>query len=530
MKKDSRNERDDAVSFVRSFRFALAVLCCFVTMNVYAQRVAMSMAVVCMVNHTAVKMMRLDAPLYSSSSSLTTATPGEWQRNESDDAIEQLQSPCDNNGNNFVAGGNRSRTMDGPFAWPKAVQGHVLGSFFVGYTVSQIPSALMAQRLGAKWVLFAYLGASTLATLLTPAAATLGYAAVIAARIVCGIGSGALFPGITAIWSQWAPPMERSRLAMVSFTGTMIGEVLAMSLSGFLCKHGFDDGWSSIFYTYGASSAVALIMWAVIASNSPATNRFISNKEKLYILKRLAGESSKQSLSLSEMPWRRIMTSWPVWAIVVASLCMDWGGFTLMTSIPTFYREVLVFDVQSNGLFSALPSLGVWTGSLTSSFVADHLRSRKFLSTTVTRKLFTFVGMLGSALLLVGVSFLGCSQKQLAVALMPLSTTFIGLALSGFFVNHMDIAPPYAGTLMGVSNGISAAAGFFAPPLAAVLTVAQTRESWQVVFFITAGVFTLGGVVYCVLGSGVIQPWAVEHRALTVDVALGPTDDQTPSA
>jgi len=40
------------------------------------------------------------------------------------------------------------------------------------------------------------------------------------------------------------------------------------------------------------------------------------------------------------------------------------------------------------------------------------------------------------------------------------------------------------------------------------LYLQQTRESWQVVFSITAGMFTLGGVMFCVLGSGVIQPWA----------------------
>ena len=80
--------------------------------------------------------------------------------------------------------------------------------------------------------------------------------------------------------------------------------------------------------------------------------------------------------------------------------------------------------------------------------------------------------MLGSAVFLVGLSFLGCTQKALAVSLMALSTAFSGVGLCGFFVNHMDIAPAYAGTLMGLSNGISAVAGFIAPPLAAVLTVA----------------------------------------------------------
>jgi len=79
--------------------------------------------------------------------------------------------------------------QDGPFAWPKEIQGHILGSFFYGYLVSQIPAGLMAERLGAKWVLFGFLSLSTLATMLTPAAARLGYQALIAVRIAAGIGS-----------------------------------------------------------------------------------------------------------------------------------------------------------------------------------------------------------------------------------------------------------------------------------------------------------------------------------------------------
>ena len=59
--------------------------------------------------------------------------------------------------------------------------------------VSQIPGGVMAEQLGAKWVLLGFLGLSTLATLLTPTAAKLGYQALIAVRIAAGIGSVSLF-------------------------------------------------------------------------------------------------------------------------------------------------------------------------------------------------------------------------------------------------------------------------------------------------------------------------------------------------
>jgi len=47
------------------------------------------------------------------------------------------------------------------------------------------------------------------------------------------------------------------------------------------------------------------------------------------------------------MPWRQIFSSGPVWGIIVANFCVDWGLYTYLTNIPTFFYEVLFFDIQS---------------------------------------------------------------------------------------------------------------------------------------------------------------------------------------
>lgn len=40
---------------------------------------------------------------------------------------------------------------------------------------------------------------------------------------------------------------------------------------------------------------------------------------------------------------------------------------------------------------------------------------------------------------------------------------FSGFAISGYNVNHLDIAPKYASILMGLSNGIGTLAGILCP-------------------------------------------------------------------
>jgi len=78
--------------------------------------------------------------------------------------------------------------------------------------------------------------------------------------------------------------------------------------------------------------------------------------------------------------------------------------------------------------------------------------------------------MFGAGLFLIGLSYLDCTQTKLAVLLLVLAVSMSGFVYSGYFVNHMDIAPQYAGTLMGIGNGIAAISGFVAPYIASRVT------------------------------------------------------------
>jgi len=51
----------------------------------------------------------------------------------------------------------------------------------------------------------------------------------------------------------------------------------------------------------------------------------------------------------------------------------------------------------------------------------------------------------------------------------------------------------------------------------------RTRESWQIVFFIAAGIYAVGGIVFCILTSGTIQPWA-GMSSIELDVAKSTTE------
>ena len=76
----------------------------------------------------------------------------------------------------------------------------------------------LANRFNAKHVIGWSLLISSVATILTPLAASFGIAYVIAARVLTGLGQGVVFPSTYALYAHWVPPRER---------GTLVGLVTA---------------------------------------------------------------------------------------------------------------------------------------------------------------------------------------------------------------------------------------------------------------------------------------------------------------
>lgn len=66
-----------------------------------------------------------------------------------------------------------------------------------------------------------------------------------------------------------------------------------------------------------------------------------------------------------------------------------------------------------------------------------------------------------------------------AITALTLGVAFSGFAISGYNVNHLDIAPRYASILMGMSNGIGTIAGLICPIAIDHITRGQVNKKQQ---------------------------------------------------
>lgn len=103
------------------------------------------------------------------------------------------------------------------FTWTPETIGVVDSSFFWGYIVTQIPGGYLASRLPANRIFGLAIGTSAFLNLLLPGAAQVHFGFVMVVRIMQGIVEGVTYPACHGMWRHWAPPLERSKLATISF-------------------------------------------------------------------------------------------------------------------------------------------------------------------------------------------------------------------------------------------------------------------------------------------------------------------------
>ena len=87
-----------------------------------------------------------------------------------------------------------------------------------------------------------------------------------------------------------------------------------------------------------------------------------------------------------------------------------------------------------------------------------------------------------------------------AIAIMCAGNAIGACVTGGFAVNHMDVAPRHAGTLMGITNTAGTIPGIIGVYVSGLIL--QATGSWALVFQVAAGVTLFGLVFYLIFGSG----------------------------
>ncbi|XP_027926398.1 ascorbate transporter, chloroplastic-like [Vigna unguiculata] len=378
--------------------------------------------------------------------------------------------------------------MSQEFKWNSATVGLIQSSFFWGYLLTQILGGIWADKLGGKLVLGFGVVWWSMATILTPIAARIGLPCLLIMRAFMGIGEGVAMPAMNNMLSKWIPVSERSRSLALVYSGMYLGSVVGLAFSPLLIQK---FGWPSVFYSFGSLGSIWFTLWLRKAYSSPKDDPDVGVEEKRLIL-----EGNVSNAPVSSIPWKLILSKAPVWALIISHFCHNWGTFILLTWMPTYYNQVLKFNLTESGLLCVLPWLTMAAFANIGGWIADTL-VRKGLSITTVRKIMQSIGFLGPAFFLSQLSHV--RTPAMAVLCMACSQGSDAFSQSGLYSNHQDIGPRYAGVLLGLSNTAGVLAGVFGT--AATGLILQ-RGSWNDVFKVAVALYIIGTLVWNIFSTG----------------------------
>lgn len=169
-------------------------------------------------------------------------------------------------------------------------------------------------------------------------------------------------------------------------------------------------------------------------------------------------------------------------------------------------------------MLSALPYLLQALVGWVAGFFFEYLIKNQILEINTIRKISNTIGFIGPALCLYGVTLVGCDATW-SVVLFILAMGFNGFVYSGYNVTHVDMAPDFAGTLMGITNCAATLPGIFAPYVVGLLLRdGSTLESWAIIFYISSAMYVVSAAIFVIFGSARLQPWGVAKCSPASDV------------
>jgi MFS transporter, ACS family, solute carrier family 17 (sodium-dependent inorganic phosphate cotransporter), other len=352
------------------------------------------------------------------------------------------------------------------------------------------PSGWLANRYGGRTLLAIALVVWSLFTFLTPIAASMSLAGLFVARIAMGLGEAASLPSVYNLLARWVPQSERSRAVAVNLAGIPLGTIFALSTSGWLITR---YGWPSVFYVFGGLGVLFVGVWLWQVYPRPSAHPGLSSGERAL----LAPLEAETAGTVQPVPWRKLLSSSAVWALVFNQFCSNWSLYLMLAWLPSYFRDVQHLSITGSGLFATGPWFCQFLGGNTAAYVADRLIARG-VSVTRVRKIMQCTGLLGGAAFLLLAS--QATTPGMALFLLCSAMGIGGLCWAGFGGNHLDIAPEYADILFGISNTAGTIPGIIG--VAATGWLLDLTGNYTAPFILAAGICVAGAMVWLVWGSG----------------------------
>ena len=251
-------------------------------------------------------------------------------------------------------------------------------TFFIGYTLFQIPGANYASNRSAKKLCF---WALVLWGLLSAVQGLLPQTWMLfVARFMLGVVESVVFPAMLVFLTHWFTKREKSRANTLLIVGNPLTMACGSAVSGYLIflfdQHRFFQlrGWQMMFVLEGLPSVVWAVIWWFTADDWPAEAKWLSRNEAAALQAKLDDEQREIS------PIKNYWAAFADTRVILLSFmyfCWSIGTYGFVFWLPKIVKDGSGTNIAVTGLLTSIPYFLSIGTMLLASYWSDRLLNRK---------------------------------------------------------------------------------------------------------------------------------------------------------
>jgi ACS family glucarate transporter-like MFS transporter len=359
--------------------------------------------------------------------------------------------------------------------------GYLLSSFLWTYVLCLLPVGLLVDRFGGKAVNAAGIAVWSVATICTGLSP--GFWFMAGTRMVMGMGESTSWPASNRVIREWFPAAERGVANAIFGAGGAAGPALGTVLLATIVS---TLGWRVGFFIAGAVGFIWFLLWLAVFGK-PEHVGWLLPAERDKILAERDGErptaAAQPASSLGQL--LRLRT---VWGLFLTQGCEVYGGYMLLTWLPSYLQQAKGLSLLNAGMVSAVPFGAAMVVAVALGKLSDRLLSRESVHAG-RRRIMLAVLMLATSIIL-AVPFLDNLWAIVAVLAIARSTGAAGSALNFALVTDLVRNPADIGKVTSITVLGGNSFGLMGPIVTGY--VVQLSGSFNGTF-VVAGVLALIG-------------------------------------
>ena len=338
--------------------------------------------------------------------------------------------------------------------------GLIMSLFFLGYSLMQIPSGWLADKIGYKKVLILSLSLVAVFTFAFGFGGSLIIFILI--RFFAGVGHAGYPPSTSKSIAENFTKDRRTFIQSLILSTSGIGGIFAFLIGARLVEW----NWHYAYYVLGALFVISLLLVIFFVPNDTV-------KEKIKV-------EPKQTSFKSVILNRNVLT------LFIVMILINMAYYGNMSWLPSFLKEKFTLSLSTVGTILAINAVGGTIASLLAGILLTKFFAGK-------EKVLFLISAILSALAFAGLVL--TDSLALSITLLYLLTFCITIFFVGVFSWPHKILPGNViGSSIGIINTGSTIGGFIAPMTFGAL-VSLFGGSFSIVFISLSVVMVIAGLI-----------------------------------